>query len=123
MIIKENLILLTTAENYPLNGDYFPDITHVRLVNFKTELPRPNDNKFGYIDMWFSKGYIYNSRFYEGPGLLGLNFKVEEPEIFDMAQIQCQAAGIMSEVEKTILQYMIDTGRIAGTLIVNEYEV
>jgi hypothetical protein len=87
------------------------------------ELPRPNDDKNGYLNIWISKGYMESGKFRAAAGLAGLNFKIEEPEVFSFASTQIQAGDFMIEVMTCLCQYLISTGRISGTVIINEYEV
>lgn len=111
-------IELTNTEQYPVNGDLFPTITHLRLANFTVEVPRPDDNKIGYIEMWFEKGYVVGTDFFVLPNYEGEHFIVEEPEVWNLIGSSIPAGIAGFEVTKLLHQYVVDQLWVDGTLVV-----
>lgn len=123
--MREVVIELTTPEEYPINPDSFPVISHVRVVNFTYEIDRVAENKDGYVDVWVAKGYLGGPdvTFFEAPGLEGINYKIEGDELPDIVANITSIEDFEVEVFKIISQFLIDNGHIDGNVeVLNQGE-
>ena len=120
---EQVLIQLTTPEEYPVNPSPFPAIQYVKLVNFTFEISRPQDNKLGYINAWFAKGYLYGDGtsavdFYEAPGMEPDYLDFGDSDLTDLdAYVTGQGNKPSLEIARHICQLAIDKGHFAGTVV------
>lgn len=123
-IVKEVLIQLGLPEYYPNYPNYYPTITHAKVVSRKHEVARLGDDKIGYYDLWVAKGFIPNGcGMHEADGFKGLHFIIKEPEIFEIYDINIEAGIYSIETMKVLSQFLINTDRINGSVVINEYEI
>jgi len=119
--MREVLIELATGEVYPVNPGIFPAITHARIVNLNWEIGRAAEAKDGWIEIWIAKGYLMadgDIRFFEAPGLAGMNIKILDPQLPDVITQITGMDDLEVEVCKVLSQALIDLGYINGTVVV-----
>lgn len=115
---SEWVIQLATPEQYPINGELFPSITHIRICRDDSEFGRPSDNKLGYLKLWCAKCYMVDGILYEAPGLEGIYFEVFEPEALELAgYMPDPTQNIIDAKYKVICQYLIDKCIVEGTIL------
>ncbi|RLC88900.1 MAG: hypothetical protein DRJ03_01275 [Chloroflexi bacterium] len=118
IIYRESIIQLETVEEYPVHPDKYPTITHARMAFVKAEISRPYDQREGWITIWLAKGYLCSLGFFhEAPGFPGVEVNLQEADMMAIAQIPCEADSMMIQFTKIVLQYLIDTGYVSGTVV------
>lgn len=110
-------IELTTPEQYEIRGDLFPSITHARVANFSIEVPRPDDEKIGHVDIWLEKGYMNGVEFQLAPGYPGVELRIDEPELWYFVGSPIAAGAIGIELMRVVHQVVVDQGVIIGTVV------
>lgn len=118
--MTEAVILLDDPREYPNpHPELFPAATHLRLVNVKMEVSRPDDGRDGWLELWFAPGYLSSDNlFFELPGFPGDNIRLEEPDVIPMFDIETQRNPLLLEITKTLSQGAIDLGYIDGTVVI-----
>ena len=102
---EQILILLDTAVDYQdVNPDIpnpseYPTLTHVRIVNIKTEVDRDLDSKDGYIECWFAYGYMNTGIFYEARGIDGIYILFESMSLIRFFPGGIQYYGLQDKYE------------------------
>lgn len=114
--MKYIVIELTTPEQYSIRSDLFPEVTHTRIASFINEVPRPNDGKQGYLDIWFEKGYMNGTVFQLAPGFPGENVKIEEPELFNVIFQPTTSGFVGLELMRVLHTYCVNNGLIDGII-------
>lgn len=114
--MKYIAIELTTPEQYSICGEEFPNITHERIASFNIEIPRPDDFKTGYLDIWLEKGYLNGTKMQLAPGYPGENIKIEEPELFSFIMGMIAAGSVGLELMRVMHTYLVTTDRIDGAV-------
>lgn len=111
-------MLIELNTHIPYLGDAFPNITHYKLVNIKDEVPRPLENKPGYVEIWFSPGFISDGVFREAPGALGKEVTLDEYQFADLAYRLVIPGETLSESTIRIcLEYVLDEDIFNGTIV------
>lgn len=111
------LVELSDSVTYPVNGDSFPVLTHVRLVNLTWEVGRPTEGKPSCINVWLATGYLKDGTFYEAPGYSGQNivFDNDVSGLVDAAPTLGES--LSAETCRSLLQLCVQLGHVVGTVV------
>ena len=117
-IQRQALIQLAVPEPSTV-GPGLPAMTHAKLVHLEWELIRAQQQKPGWIDTWWAKGYLYEGQFYESAGEPGVHDRADTLEEMMPVIVTPLVQGETNDVAISALfcDFILLRGALVGTRI------